>query len=285
MRLEMIPVGIACRLILWLAELFARIGSGDFSQKLRRTIMHVLNWGAPSRIRGSFPHIDASLIFGFNHPTLGEIIRLLAILEHEYPDKKFLFPVNICWYEVIAPVATRMEALGLYIVPTITPSTREKMAKILDEERMQLVDRITNEFNFDYLEACSKFVNEKEIVVIAPSATRQETVFRSLDQSQGAEKIEPATMTLIAMSLQRAKCTNYLFVPIAIVPPKHRNRMLNLFRIYRVAPCDWITDDSIKKLCREKNKANQRVFEHFFLNEIAKELVLMDAANLVYPSQ
>lgn len=275
MRLEMVPVGIACRLILWFAELFARIGGGDFGQKLRKSIMHVLNCGAPSRINGMFPHLDTSLVFGFNHPTLGEIIRLLAILECEYPNKNFLFPVNIGWYEVVAPVANRMEKLGLYITPTITPSTREKMAKILDEEHMKLVDKLTNEFNYDYLELCSKFVAEKNIIMIAPSATRQETVFRNEAQYYGSAKIEPATMTLIALSLKRAKCKDYLFVPIAIVPPKRRNRRLNLFKIYRISPCTWIPAENVEKLCKG------RKFEHFFLNSIADELRNMGASNLI----
>ena len=222
-----------------------------------------------------FPHLNASLVFGFNHPTLGEIIRLLAVLECEYPNKNFLFPVNIGWYEAVAPVANRMERLGLYITPTITPSTREKMSKILDDEHMKLVDKLTSEFNYDYLELCSKFVAEKNIIMIAPSATRQETVFRNRAQYYGLEKIEPPTMTLIALSLKRAKCRDYLFVPIAVVPPKHRNRRLNLFKIYHISPCAWIPSNTTEKLCKGRN------FEHFFLARISDELFRMGAGNLI----
>ncbi len=285
MRKEMRLVGIACRTILWIGECRARCRSGDFGKNLRDQIAAVLNWGAPSKVRGFFPRIQKGIVFGFNHPTLGEIIRLIAVCLMEYPNRKYLFPVNLAWYEELAPVADRMEVFGLYIVPTITPATREKMSKILDEEKMKVVDRLAKDFNFDYLSACSEFIADNQIVMIAPSATRKATVFDSFPQYQGYEKIDPATMSLIAMSLERSKqLENCVFVPIAIIPPRKYNRRLNLFKTYTISPCALIPAETVKHYIKTKDRTtNQRKFEHYFLVMLSEELMENGAEYLVYP--
>lgn len=286
MRKEMKKVGIACRLILWISEHLAKLRSGDFGINLRKTLGAILNWGAPTNVSNVFPHPSKGLVFGFNHPTLGEIIRLIAICVTEYPNRKYLFPVNIAWYEELAPVADRMEAFGLYIMPTITPATRDKIAKIVDEDRMKIVDRLARDFNFDYLAACTTFVENHDIIMIAPSATRQETVFMSYSQYKGGVKIEPQTMTLIAMSLSRARVLDEcFFIPVAVIPPRNCSRRLNLFKHYDISTCNWISPSNVKQLCKDKSKCTgQRRFEYYFLLMIADELIDKGASRLVYPS-
>ena len=285
MRKEMQLVGLVCKIILWISERRARWRAGDFGKNLREEIGKLLNWGAPSKKRGVFPHINKGLVFGFNHPTLGEIIRLIAFCLTEYPNRNYLFPVNIAWYEQLAPVAKRMEVFGLYITPTITPSTREKMSKILDEEKMKIIDKLAKDFNYDYLARCNEFANNHDVIMIAPSATRKATIFDSFEQYEGYVKIEPTTMTLVAMSLERGKVLEEcFFVPIAIKPPRSYTRRLNLFKSYTISPCTPIAPDTVKKYCKEKSRtANQRKFEHFFLLEIAEELLSSGAEYLVYP--
>lgn len=285
MRKEMRLVGFVCRVILWISERRARRRSGEFGKNLRLQIASLLNWGAPSKILGVFPQPNRGLVFGFNHPTLGEIIRLIAVCLSEYPNRKYLFPVNIAWYEELAPVAERMEAFGLYITPTITPSTREKMSKIIDAEKMSIIDKLARDFNYDYLAGCNKFIAENNVIMIAPSATRQATVFKTSKQYCGSEKIEPPTMTLIAMSLEKANVLdNCFFVPIAIIPPDKYSRRLNLFKTYKIAPCDYIPPAVIRKNCKNKNSTSkQRMFEHFFLLAIAEELMEERAEHLVSP--
>ena len=39
----------------------------------------------------------ASFVVGFNHPSLGEIFRLISLGFEAYPDKPFYFPINIPW--------------------------------------------------------------------------------------------------------------------------------------------------------------------------------------------
>lgn len=287
MRAEMKKIGFICRLILWVAEHLAKFRKGDYSQNLRRILGKFLKWGAPYDINGCFPHLKAGIVVGFNHPTLGEILRLLSICVLEYPDRKYLFPVNIVWYEELAPVAKRMEVFGLYITPTITPATREKMEKyVTDPQAAKIVDVLTKGFNMDYLETSAEFARNGDILMIAPSATRQATVFQDPWCHEGSEHIEPQTMTLIAMNLIRSKTINdCIFLPVSVAPPRYSNRRLNLFRKYLIISSGWLKADTVKHLCAEKNEeSGDRKFEHFFLLAIADELLRVRRDDLVEPS-
>lgn len=277
-RKEMRKMGWACRAVMWFAEFFAifrRIGQRSHELALRASLGGILNWGAPSKIYGHLPQLHHGMIFGFNHPTLGEILRLVAICVTQYPERKCLFPVNLAWYETLAPYARRLESFGIYIVPTIPPYAREKMSEhITDERAEKFVDKLTREFNNYYLACCSDFMASDDIVLIAPSATRQATVFRSFEAYLGTEKVEPQTMTLIAMNLLRAKrLIDSFFVPIAIIPPKKATKRLNLFKKYKIVVSDPITPEDVERQCKKKGEfTNQRSFERYFLKAITSSL-------------
>ena len=70
---------------------------------------------------------ENGLVIGFNHPSLGEIARILTMKIDIMGDKPMYFPVNLPWYEALAPNFDRIKRLGIIITPTITPSTWKKM--------------------------------------------------------------------------------------------------------------------------------------------------------------
>ncbi|MCQ2571258.1 MAG: hypothetical protein MJ154_03365 [Candidatus Saccharibacteria bacterium] len=283
MKKEMSKIGTACRLVLWYSEKTAK-KKGNRGHNLRKAMSRLLDWGAPSKVRGFFPHVRTGFVFGFNHPTLGEILRLVSICFTEYPDRKYLFPVNIAWYEELAPVAERLEAFGLYITPIVTPSAKEKLSEGLGEESMHIIDNLARKFNNDYLALCDAFIANNDIVMVAPTAGRQSTVFKSYAHYLAKEKIEPATMTLVAMSLIRLGNFNFHFIPLAILPPKRHSPGLNLFKVYTILPGIWISPSSVRELCKKKNKiTNQRAFEHYFLHAIADDMLRLGGRKMVYP--
>ncbi len=285
LRQEMVKTGKACRFILKTAERRARRKRGNYNRNLQISMANILNWGAPTTIFGTFPHFRGGIVFGFNHPSLGEIIRIIAICLNEYPEHKYLFPVNLAWYEELAPVARRLERMHIYIVPIISPSTRDKIARRIDnEETMRLIDKIEKNFVFSYLENCKKFVISEDIIVVAQSATRQATVYRSPSERFSLSSIEPKTMTLIAMSLLRLKNWSFYFVPLAVVPPIKADNKLNLFKAYKMSVCDWITSKTADELCHTRDSITKdRKFEHYFLERIANEMHKLDESRLVSP--
>ncbi len=277
-RKEMKKMGWACRTVIRFARFFALFRNRRHKSRelaLRASLGGILNWGAPAKVYGYLPQLHHGMIFGFNHPTLGEILRLVAICVTEYPERKCLFPVNLAWYETLAPYASRLEEFGIYIVPTIPPYARERMSEfITDPVAEEYVDKLARQFNDYYLACCSDFMVSDDIVLIAPSATRQATVFRSFEAYLGAEKVEPQTMTLIAMSLLRSKrLIDSFFVPIAVIPPKKASKRLNLFKEYKLIVSDPITPEVVERQCKKKSDiTNQREFERYFLKAITSSL-------------
>jgi hypothetical protein len=285
LREEMVKAGKSCRKVLWLAE--KRAGNSQdahYSQRLRRAIGSILKKGAPYTIRGTFPHTRCGIVMGFNHPTLGEIIRMVAVCVNEYPRRRYLYPVNIAWYESIATVARRMERFGLYIVPMITPATRAKMDERISEADKEFVNRIAKGFNTQYTYSAVDFIKSGDLVLLAPSATRQSHVFRNYACYQGVEEIQPQTMTYIAMALEKHVDSNYYFLPVAIIPPKTNSRGLNLLKNYTISPTLWLGRKNVDRLCHEKDRVSRhRKFEHYFLDVIADELKDLNADYLIYP--
>jgi len=286
LRKEMHKVGIICRKLLKSAERRARKRGGDYSQAIRHELSKTLSWGTPTEVKGIFPHPNIGLVFGFNHPTLGEIIRLIDICMTEYPKRSYLFPVNIAWYEELAPIGTRMEALGIHIVPIITPSTREKIRKRSSDENMAIIDKIAAGFNSQYGVYCEKFIRENNIVLVAPSATRKATVFSSTEEMSGTKSVKPQTMTFIALSLiHSGAIENCCFLPIAVIPPEKASRSINLFRKYRIIPGEWFSSESVVRLCKPpvSVKRGRKKFEWYFLDAIAQELSEAGASRLIVP--
>ena len=276
LRAEMRFVGFCCRRILRKAEKKAKKRKGrddDYPLRLRKAMYDTLYKGAPLQFSGDLPDIDGGVIVGFNHPTLGEIIRLIALCLDKYPDREYLFPVNIAWYEMLAPIADRMEDFGLHIVPTITPNTRKRIESMVSEATMKLVDKISIEFNSFYITSCSWFIQKRTVILVAPSATRQKTVFRSRASFLGEEVIDPPTMTYLAISLRRIKSSDFVFQPIAVAPPIKANRGLNLFKTYNLYAASAFPKSKVQELCKEKSPITQeRSFERAFLMSICSIL-------------
>ncbi len=285
LRKEMKKIGIACRTILRLAEIRARRAKKqDYGDALRRSIGEILKNGAPFEVIGKLYWPTKGVVFAFNHPTLGEIIRLIAVCALYYPGRRYLFPVNIAWYEQLAPVAHRMEAFGLYIVPTITPATREKIVNATNNNTrvLELVDKIANGFNADYLASAAEFVNKNDIVLVAPSATRQATIFKTKGEYLGEQEIEPKTMTYIALGMRRHHTSHYVFVPITIIPPEKANRRLNLHKEYKIAFGRKVDAETVQKLVKNRGPRGDK-FEYFFLQQIAIKAIELDAGHLIAP--
>ena len=68
-------------------------------------------------------------IIGFNHPSLGEIARLISLCFRIFPERPLIFPVTLPWFEMFAPFKHRFDGLGMTITPIITPHATETLLK------------------------------------------------------------------------------------------------------------------------------------------------------------
>lgn len=289
LRAGMFLTGLACRLIVFLSGLgFAVKKAGDRGLKMnapaRKRIGNLLRFLFPVDVKGEFPHPHHGMVVGFNHPSLGEILRMIYICIDNYKHNRNLFPVNLPWYEALMPIVEELEAIGIYVMPIITPATRDKMAKQTDEETMKVIDSLAKSLNLVYLEKCVEFIKDGDNIWIAPSATRQASVYKTLAMFSGDEAIEPKTMTLVASALIRAKVEECTFLPVAVIPSDKYSRGLNFFRHYRFGIGKALTMNDARENVRKRCEKNTgRKFEAMFLEEISRALIKNNGSRFVCP--
>lgn len=232
---EMNSVGKLCSFIA------NRVCREKNDSKLRKRACRTVKPLLPATLKGDFPDCDDAIIIGFNHPSLGEIFRLLYLGFEKYPDREFLFPVNIPWYENMVGIIPQLKRMKISLVPMITPSTEKKLKEKFagDEEKLKDVQYIKTLFERRYMRTAKQFAEDKGIIVVAPSATRQAVVI--------SDHIHP-TMTILAHMVFRKEETRALFVPVAIIEPKNNDRKANLFKMYEICPCEPFETEEVKTL-------------------------------------
>ena len=285
-------VRFACLFFLNMARNRARKHTDKpYCTALKEALSGIFACGAPSYIppTASFPKLrddegnyDCGLIIGFNHPSLGEIIRLMGICMRSYPDRKYLFPVNIIWFEALAPVIRRLEELDFYITPIITPSAKETLlSRCKTPEQKALVERLARGFSDVYVSRCAEFIADKQITLVAPSARRREHIFPDVESSIGHKPIDPQTMTLITASLLRKK-HKFALLPVAVIPPVDASRGLNLLQRYTILPCPAISAQMAEHMFKQSEKdCKSRRLERYFLESIATRLRENGAGHMI----
>lgn len=274
LRKEMVPVGKACNMAI--NYFFRTTGPKNnpkkHNQAARKKLVKVLSKLTPGSYDGVPKDLPNGLVIGYNHPSLGEIARILMMKIDVMGDKPMYFPVNLPWYEALAPNSDRIERLGIIITPTITPSTWSKMKLHEGTKKYDLASRLKRDFRDIYTDLSHEAVKNGGVIFVAPSATRQATVFKNEDVYNKREDIIP-TMAMLAVKLYsdpKVKCD---FLPMAVLPPKGYKRGLNFYKKYRLIPGEIMTSDYIrKKYFKTKNPKHLEGFDWEFHQRIADKL-------------
>ena len=254
------------------------MGTGNFCQglidivclekddgKLREAMCRAINSVAPTTFFNDMPQDENCIVIGFNHPSLGEILRLGYIVLKNYPGRDILFPVNIPWYETLTAEIPNLERLNVHITPMITPKTEAKLIQKAgdDQEMLNDIQHYKTVFEKNYMRAARKCAENNGIIVVAPSATRQKDVFVNEEQKKGEGHLHP-TMTLLARVVLRKESDRATFLPMAVLEPPVSNPNLNLFRDYRLYPCEPFSTEDVRNLTSE----HSRKFDYEFLKRI-----------------
>ncbi|MBR2840167.1 hypothetical protein IKE82_02440 [Candidatus Saccharibacteria bacterium] len=274
LRKEMVPVGKVCNTVV--NYLFATSGVKGDNEKhnlaAQRKLVKTLSKLAPGDYDGMPKDIKHGLVVGFNHPSLGEIGRIMTMKIDIMGDKLTCFPVNLPWYEALAPNYDRIKRLGFIITPTITPSTWKKMELKEGTSLYEAGNRLKKEFRNIYTNLSHDILKEGGVVFVAPSATRQTTVFKTKDVYDKKEDIIP-TMSMLALKLYADPEMKCDFLPIAVLPPKDYKRGLNIRKRYKLIPGKMMTAAYIRKKYMKDPKVKRlEGFDYDFHQRIADEL-------------
>ena len=284
LRAKMRGTGLICRAVLWLASVLAG-GTKKYRniRKMRKKLASMLAWGAPCKITGKPEREADCIVMGFNHPSLGEIARFVYVHLNYFDDRFSLFPVNLPWYEALAPKSEILRQLGIILVPILTPSTLVKISKNVSKSEMTSLQGLASALNNHYIRGIAKLAEAERCAIwVAPSATRQATVFRNEDELNDRVRIEPQTITLLATALRGAKVADYELVPVAVAPARKCKRGLNLFKEYRISFAPSMSPDYVEYL-RTAPSANYRgrQLEFKFREQIAWALLRLKRSDLV----
>ena len=289
LRLEMLIPGLASAIIVRFLCFMARRKNGkDWIKTVREYLVNLFKKHAPYELDrdDKMPENTGGLIIGFNHPSLGEILRLIALISKEYPENNYLFPVNLPWYESLCPVIDKMKEAGFYLTPIVTPSTKQKIENTAGKEMLNIATSIGTGFNMVYMNLCKKFAKAKDIIIVAPSATRQATVFKTDAELCKRTRIEPQTMSLLVQTISREvkKSDELKFLPIAVVPPTTGKRGLNLGYEYKFGICKPFGFLEAIELSKEKYApCNGRKFDFDFLGRIAIKMFHIGKHDYIAP--
>ena len=283
LRAEMRGTGLICRAVLWLASMLAG-GTKKYRniRKMRKKLASMLAWGAPCKITGKPEREADCIVMGFNHPSLGEIARFVYVHLNYFDDRFSLFPVNLPWYEALAPKSEILRQLGIILVPILTPSTLVKISKNVSKSEMTSLQGLASALNNHYIRAIAKLAEAERCAIwVAPSATRQATVFRNEDELNDRVRIEPQTITLLATALHKSG-KPYSLVPVGVAPKKRCSRGLNLFKEYKLCFANSMSYDYVEYL-RTASSPNYRgrQLEFKFREQIAWALLRLKRSDLV----
>ncbi len=274
LRKEMVPVGKACNAAInyFFGTTGPKYDVEKHNQAARRKLVKVLSKITPGSYREMPKDTKNGLVIGYNHPSLGEIARILTMKIDIMGEKPMYFPVNLPWYEALAPNFDRIRRLGIIITPTITPSTWQKMGLNEDTKKYEAANRLKREFREIYTHLSQEAVKKGGVIFVAPSATRQATVFKTEEAYKGTEEIIP-TMALLAIKLLSDPEVECDFLPMAVLPPENYKRGLNFYKKYRLIPGKVMTAKYIReKYFKTENLKRLEGFDHEFHQRIADEL-------------
>lgn len=274
LRKEMIPVGKICNTVV--NYLFR--GSHKFltaeeqDKKVRQNLLKTFGKLTPSTYKNLPPLHGKGLVVGFNHPSLGEIPRLIAMKIATMEDSLICFPVNLPWYEALAPNYNHLYRLGIVITPTITPSTWRKIGLKEGSKLYEDGQRLKKDFKNIYTKLSSEIIQSGGVIFVAPSATRQATVFQTEEAYNGTEDIIP-TMSVLAIKLLSNPKATCDFLPLSVLPPQGYSRGLNLGKKYQLIPGNPMSAQEIRqKYFTTKNPKHLEGFDHEFHQRIAANL-------------
>lgn len=281
LRKEMTTVGEVCHSLI--SYFYAFLGSGGDEKtamkrgkKAKKRLVLMLRKVGPVKYKKSDfrkYRTDHGLVLGFNHPSLGEIGRLMIMKTEIFPEKTALFPVNLPWYEALAKDFDRIKGLGFELTPTITPTTWKRLGLKEGSELYAAGDELRHNLKDLYTEKSLKTIKNGGLIFVAPSATRQATVFASKEVYEKKAPIIP-TMSILALSIFKDPEIECDFLPLGVVPPENYSRSLNIFKTYELRAGEPMGSSYIRKKYFAETKLPQKLegFDYDFHQRLAKTL-------------
>lgn len=236
-------------------------------------------------VDGDLPDSKGGLIIGFNHPSLGEIVRIVIMLTDKLsPDTEIVFPVKLTYYEILEPFRRQFRQMfGVELMPIITPKLYADMIELRPEYETDIL-RTEKKLQHNYLNKVYYVLRKNGAVIVAPAARRHDHIFTCGEQIAGCESITPQTMSLLELAIHQEQIDNCWFVPMLVIPPTKGNNWLNPGLEYGFVFGQPFAEPEAYTLAKTKcTRCKGREFERIFLTRIANLTAEYDRTDLVMP--
>lgn len=240
---------------------------------------------APYFVDGKLPTGDGGLVIGFNHPSLGEIVRIVIMLTEKLSaDKEIVFPVKLTYYEILEPFKVQLGRMfGVQLMPIITPKLYTDMIELRPEYTREIL-AAEKKLQSEYLNKVYYVLRRGGAIIVAPAARRHDHIFTCGEQLADCEPITPQTMSLLEMAIHKEQIQDVSFVPMLVIPPEDGNDWLNPHLCYGFVFGEPFTEEEAYNLAKTKCKrCKGREFERIFLTRIANLTPDYGRTDLVMP--
>ena len=148
---------------------------------------------------------------------------------------------------------------------------RKKLDLKEGSPEFEVGQKLKREFRDLYTKLSHDMLKEGGVIFVAPSATRQKTVFLSREVYEKKAPIIP-TMSVLAIDALKDPKTQCDFLPMAILPPDNYKKGLNFFKTYKLIPGEIFTAEEIRKKYLKKDATKLPDFDWEFHKRIADKL-------------
>ena len=243
-RKKLFFVALFARLV---AFLTVRRADNNSFEAQRKSLRKLLQKYTPVRFenaseRPSNYKYEGGSVIAFNHPSLGDIPRLILFTMQDTPDRRIRFAINLAWYEALNPIKGFLDNVGIDLSPIITPKLKDEILGRHPEFKDEL-SSIEKKLIMNYGADVVKSLNNHEVVIVAPTATRKPKLFDYPSQSRGAEKFNIEALSFIAKYCTNKKrvtstINDSAIIPLCIMPPIGFKPGLNLKLEYEFSSID-----------------------------------------------
>ncbi len=243
-RKKLFFVALFARLV---AFLTVRRADNNSFEAQRKSLRKLLQKYTPVRFdnaseKPSNYKYDGGSVLAFNHPSLGDIPRLILFSMQDTPDRRIRFAINLAWYEALNPIKGFLDNVGIDLSPIITPKLKEEIIERHPEFKDEL-SSIEKKLIMNYGADVVKSLNNHEVVIVAPTATRKQKIFDNSNQCRGIEKYSIDALSFIAKYCTNKKrisgtINDSAIIPLCVMPPIGAKPGLNLKQEYEFCSTD-----------------------------------------------
>ena len=286
-----LPMRVRAAAVRWLMSL---VGWGFFlfHPKARHDVTlaraqmaRLLRRWFPAETEGEIPR-EGALVVGFHHPSQGEIPRLLLEIFEARPDEEILLPVALNWFEAMVPAMKYLRRFRLRVMPLVTERFLTQLdAEKLRPETLTMLKNVQLKLMREYYSAVGVALSEHCVVMVAPTAQRQTTIFKTRAEYHGQAPLAPV-MKAIWRSIRKAGVADAQILPVAVLTFAD-GTALNFGRRYRLSFLKPFASEQIEQILASKTRKMLHpavancLFDYEFRLRIAAGLPL----SLRYPKE